>query len=75
MKSDLKKAIDDAGGVAVLAEHFGISPISVYEWISRGRVPPDRCPEIEKFSKGAVKCEQLNDQVDWTYIRNSMVEN
>lgn len=75
MKSDLKKALDEAGGVARLAEHFGISPISIYEWISRGRVPPDRCPEIEKFSKGVVKCEQLNDQVDWTYIRNSAVEN
>ena len=75
MKSDLKQAIDDAGGVARIAEHFGISTISVYEWISRGRVPPDRCPEIEKFSKGAVKCEQLNDQVDWGFVRSSAVEN
>jgi len=69
MSAELKKAIDDAGGVAKLSEHFGISPVSIYEWISRGCVPADKCPEIEKFSRGAVRCEQLNDRVDWSFVR------
>lgn len=71
MSAKLKQAIDDAGGATAIAGYFGISPVSVYEWISRGCVPADKCPEIEKFSGGAVRCEVLNDKVDWTYIRST----
>jgi DNA-binding transcriptional regulator YdaS (Cro superfamily) len=69
MKTNLKESIERAGGVATIAAHFGISPVSVYEWIKRGCVPADKCPEIEKLSHGEVKCEELNDQVDWPYLR------
>jgi DNA-binding transcriptional regulator YdaS (Cro superfamily) len=71
MSTDLKKAIDDVGGVAKVADYFGISTVSVYEWITRGCVPAEKCPEIEKFSGGVVRCEQLNDKVDWSYLRNT----
>ncbi|WP_395406254.1 YdaS family helix-turn-helix protein [Pseudoduganella sp. UC29_106] len=71
MSTELKKALDDAGGVPKIAEHFGISTVSVYEWITRGSVPADKCPEIEKFSGGVVRCERLNDKVDWTYLRST----
>lgn len=69
MKTQVKEAIEKAGGAAAVASHFGISPVSVYEWIKRGLVPADRCPEIEKFSNGAARCEALNDDVDWSYLR------
>jgi len=71
MTTELKQAIDDAGGVSRIAEHFGISPVSVYEWITRGCVPADKCPEIEKLTQGAVRCERLNDKVDWTFLRST----
>jgi DNA-binding transcriptional regulator YdaS (Cro superfamily) len=71
MSIELKQAIDDAGGAGKIAEHFGISAVSVYEWITRGSVPAEKCPEIEKFSAGVVRCEQLNDKVDWSYLRNT----
>jgi DNA-binding transcriptional regulator YdaS (Cro superfamily) len=71
MSEELKQAIDDAGGATAIAGHFSISPVSVYEWISRGCVPADKCPEIEKFSGGKVRCEQLNDKVDWAYVRST----
>jgi len=71
MTTELKQAIDDAGGVSTIASHFGISPVSVYEWITRGCVPADKCPEIEKLTAGAVRCEQLNDKVDWAFLRGT----
>jgi DNA-binding transcriptional regulator YdaS (Cro superfamily) len=69
MKTQVKEAIEKAGGAAAVASHFGISPVSVYEWIKRGLVPADRCPAIEKFSNGAARCEELNSDVDWPYLR------
>lgn len=71
IQHSLKQSLKRAGGVAALAAFFRISPVSVREWIKRGLVPAERCPEIEKFSGGAVICESLNAQVDWTYIRNT----
>jgi len=69
--NNVKDAIKRAGGVAAVAAHFDISVTSVYEWISRGCVPADKCPEIEKFSFGAARCEELNGDVDWPYVRAS----
>ncbi|WP_219116105.1 YdaS family helix-turn-helix protein [Janthinobacterium sp. UMAB-56] len=68
-QAQVKEAIARAGGVAAVAAHFGISPVSVYEWIKRGYAPADKCPEIEKFSNGASRCEALNAKVDWEYLR------
>lgn len=69
MNTHIKEALERAGGVAVVASHFGISPVSVYEWIKRGLVPADKCPEIEKLSGGAARCEDMNSRVDWGYLR------
>lgn len=71
MKTNVKEAIERAGGATAVASHFGIRPVSVYEWIKRGLVPADRCPEIEKFSNGAARCEELNGEVDWQFLRNT----
>jgi len=69
MKKDLSAIIKEAGGAATVASWFGISVISVYEWIKRGTVPAERCPEIERLSLGRVLCEDLNDSVDWSFVR------
>lgn len=71
METNLREAIKRAGGVAYVAGHFGISPVSVYEWISTGQVPAERCPEIEKLSRRKVRCEELNSRVDWAYVRRT----
>ena len=73
MKSQLQQAIEHAGGAAAVAALFSIKPVSVYEWISRGYVPAERCPQIERHTKGAVRCEQLNANVDWAYIRGTAI--
>lgn len=71
MTTSLKEAIDLAGGAASVAAHFGIRPVSVYEWIRRGYVPAEKCPEIEKMSNGAAYCEVLNGHVDWAFVRST----
>jgi len=74
MSTHIKEAMERAGGVAAVASHFGISPVSVYEWIKRGMVPAEKCPEIEKLSGGAALCEDMNDRVDWGYVRSRSLE-
>ncbi len=71
METKLKEVIKRAGGATSLARHFGISPVSVYEWIASGQVPADRCPEIERLTGGDVRCEELNSRIDWTYLRQA----
>lgn len=38
----VKDAIQRAGGAAAVARAFGMSRISVYEWITKNRVPDNR---------------------------------
>jgi len=71
METTLRDVIKRAGGASSLARHFGISPVSVYEWIASGQVPAERCPEIERITDGQVKCEELNSRVDWAYLRRT----
>lgn len=37
--SKLKNAIDDAGGVPVVAKACGVSPRAVYKWLAAGALP------------------------------------
>ena len=66
---DLKEAIARAGGAVLVASWLGVTRSAIYDFIRRGKVPPEHCPVIEKNSNGAVRCEELNDSVDWAYIR------
>jgi DNA-binding transcriptional regulator YdaS (Cro superfamily) len=67
--SGLSKAIEQQGGLTCLATSLGLSKGVVFQWKVRGRVPPEYCPEIEKLTGGQVKCEELNDKVDWASLR------
>jgi DNA-binding transcriptional regulator YdaS (Cro superfamily) len=67
----LLKAIKQQGGLTALGESLGVSKGVIYQWRKRGQVPPPFCPEIEKLTCGSVLCEQLNDTVDWAYVRKS----
>ena len=67
----LKSAISILGGTAELAASIGVSPQVVTNWLARGRVPAERCPAIERVTKGAVTCEALRPDVDWAYLRGT----
>ena len=58
-----------------LARALDVSPVLVHQWKigpPRGRqVPAERCPEIEKATHGAVRCEDLRPDIDWAYLRGT----
>lgn len=68
-----KRAIKAAGGAPTVAKLFGISPVSVYEWINNDRIPAERCPALERAGKSAVRCEEMRPDVDWAYLREHSI--
>jgi DNA-binding transcriptional regulator YdaS (Cro superfamily) len=64
------KAIKHMGSQAALASALEISQPTVSEW-ARGerRVPAERCPQIERLTSGAVRCEELRPDVAWDVLR------
>ncbi|WP_042295866.1 YdaS family helix-turn-helix protein [Paraburkholderia bannensis] len=73
-QDELRDAVKLAGGASALAEHLRLSRGAIYDFIRRGNFAPEHCPEIEKFSGGRVKCEVLNNTVDWAYVRATSTE-
>ncbi|CAG9177836.1 transcriptional regulator [Cupriavidus pampae] len=57
---------------AAFAKGLGVSQGLVYQWIAGKRpVSAEQCPLIERLTDGAVTCEELNDKVDWAFVRGS----
>lgn len=77
----LLKAIDMCGGQAGLAKRItanlpganqSVTPQQVWNWLNRDDVVPAQyCPTIEKICNGEVRCEDLNPNVDWGYLRGT----
>jgi len=66
----IEQAIKHFGSQAAMASALKISQPTISEWL-RGerRVPAERCPEIERATKGAVRCEELRPDVAWEVLR------
>lgn len=55
-----------------LAEAIGVAPPLVSQWRTNTRqVPAERCPHIERATKGVVTCEELRPDVDWAFLRGT----
>jgi len=66
----IRQAADQLGGVTEMAKKLGISTQAVYQWIRGERqVPAERCPQIERLTAGAVRCEQIRPDVEWSVLR------
>ncbi|MDR1661234.1 MAG: helix-turn-helix domain-containing protein [Azoarcus sp.] len=60
------------GETSKLAQKLGISEPVVSTWSTgRRKVPAARCPDIERYTGGAVTCEDLRPDVDWSYLRST----
>ncbi|NPI99188.1 transcriptional regulator, partial [Escherichia coli] len=35
------------------------------------QLPAERCPAIERATRGEVLCEELRPDIDWSYLRRS----
>lgn len=70
----ISKAIQKVGSMRLLGEHLGVTKGAVSHWKNTGvPVPAEHCPVIEKLTGGEVLCEQLNPNIDWSYIRGRVV--
>jgi DNA-binding transcriptional regulator YdaS (Cro superfamily) len=49
--SIIKEAVDRAGKAGAVARSLGISRISVYEWIEKDRLPPDRVLALAELTE------------------------
>lgn len=55
-----------------LAHELGVTRAAAQQWKLEGRrTPAEHCPSIERLCHGVVRCEELNDRVDWAFIRAS----
>jgi DNA-binding transcriptional regulator YdaS (Cro superfamily) len=67
-------SMPDAPSGAKFAEMIGVPPPLISQWRSGVRqVPAERCPDIEKESKGCVTCEELRPDLaeKFAYLRGS----
>jgi len=67
----IAKLIEARGGLTALANELETTKAVVYMWRERDNVPPEYCPRIEKLTDGKFRCEDLNSQVDWAYLRTA----
>ncbi|HDR8931702.1 TPA: helix-turn-helix domain-containing protein [Burkholderia vietnamiensis] len=55
----IKDAVTAAGGAAAVADALGISRISIYEWIYKGRVPEPRVLRLAELTNWKITPHQL----------------
>ncbi|WP_409071625.1 YdaS family helix-turn-helix protein [Burkholderia stagnalis] len=55
----IKDAVTAAGGARAVADAFGISRLSVYEWISKDHVPEPRVLRLAELTKWEFTPHQL----------------
>lgn len=64
----LDRAIGKYDTLKAFSDAMGVPYQSVQQWRLNG-VPAEHCPIIERLT--GVACEDLNDRVDWSFIRNT----
>lgn len=68
--SPIKIAITHMGNPTNLARYLGVTTQAVCFWRDgKRKIPPEICIQIEKGTSGAVRCNDLRPDVEWSYIR------
>lgn len=68
----ITKAISIIGGPSELARQLGVTPQAVCFWRDGARaLPAEHCPSIERLTSGEIRCEDLRNDVDWSFIRGT----
>lgn len=59
-----------------MARALGLSGYQVIQqWQKAGRVPARYCPMIERLTNREIRCEELDDTVDWQFVRQYCCKN
>lgn len=73
--NNVNKAIDKAvaivGSKSELANRLNITRQAVHNWYLTSKVPVERCIDIEELTNGAVTCEQLRPDLNWSILRGT----
>jgi hypothetical protein len=67
---NMSTLIESLGGPAEIARMCVIKPPSVIGW--KGRIPKERCPDIERGIEGRVTVEQMRGDVRWVRVPDPM---
>lgn len=62
----MSELIATLGGPTAVARMLGIKPPSVIGW--RGRIPAERCPDLERAVAGKLTCEVMRGDVMWVRV-------
>lgn len=62
-KSAIERACERVGGQVQLADALGVTAQAVNQWVSKNRVPPERCAAIETATDGAVTRHDLRPDI------------
>lgn len=66
----ISSAASHLGSAAKLAKAIGVTSPMIYQWINGLRqIPAERCIQIERVTDGAVRCEDLRPDIDWSVLR------
>ncbi len=70
MDHPVDRAAKCLGSQNALASALGVNKTAVSQWKDKGRrVPAEHCPQIERLTGGAVRCEDLRPDVAWDVLR------
>lgn len=70
--TELKKACCIVGSQASLARNLKVKPPTVNQWIHLvKKIPIKHCVKIELLTKGEVKREDLNPNIDWSLLQSA----
>ncbi|WP_311221362.1 MULTISPECIES: helix-turn-helix domain-containing protein [unclassified Acidovorax] len=73
MEHPIERAAKLLGNQTHLAAALKVSKGAVSQWKEpSGRVPAEHCPAIERLTGGAVRCEQLRPDIEWSVLRREM---
>jgi DNA-binding transcriptional regulator YdaS (Cro superfamily) len=72
MSNPVDKAISAFKTLSEMQRQLGIkNHQTIQGWRHSRRVPPEYCPKIERLTNGKVRCEELNDSIDWAFVRGT----
>ena len=70
----IEKTIEYFGGLSATARALNLSGYQVVQqWVAAQRVPAEHCTRIEELTCGKIRCEELNERVNWGVVRKSTV--
>ncbi|MDQ2822060.1 MAG: helix-turn-helix domain-containing protein [Pseudomonadota bacterium] len=66
----LNRTIKYFGSLSGVARALDLSGYQVVQqWVAASRVPAEHCTRIEELTQGEIRCEELNDRVNWSVLR------